>query len=267
VHEDILPMRAKVLAESGLQQGSSSNLDRPANRSACRAAQTRQCRAWTSRPDTTAAAAVVQPEGNPSFVNLNLRRIISATTVAVVLGTTLAACSGADPADDTASQAGAGSSEHNDADTQFAQMMIVHHQGALEMAELAGQKSQDPAVQELAAGIAGAQQPEIDTMTGWLEAWGEDTDPGMAGMDHAGMDMNGMAQEDVMAHLETLEGAEFDASFLEHMIAHHEGAVTRSEAEIQDGANQDATTLAQTIIEDQTAEIAEMEQLAGTVTQ
>ena len=108
----------------------------------------------------------------------------------------------------------------------------------------------------LVAGIAGAQQPEIDTMTGWLEAWGEDT-PGMAGMDHSGMDMDmdmdGMSQEDVMAHLETLEGAEFDASFLEHMIAHHEGAVTMSEAEIQDEANQDATTLVQAIIEDQTA--------------
>lgn len=210
--------------------------------------------------------AVVQPEGNLFFVNLNLRRIISATTVAVVLGTTLAACAGADPADENASQAGSGS-EHNDADTQFAQMMIVHHEGALEMAELAGQKAQDPAVQELAAGIASAQQPEIDTMTGWLEAWGEDTDPDMAGMDHAGMDMNGMAQADVMAHLEALEGSEFDASFLEHMIAHHEGAVTMSEAEIQDGANQDATTLAQTIIEDQTNEIAEMKQIASTVTQ
>ncbi|WP_277212378.1 RICIN domain-containing protein [Isoptericola croceus] len=37
--------------------------------------------------------------------------------------------------------------------------MTIVHQGALEMAELAGEKSQDPAVQELAAGIAGAQQP------------------------------------------------------------------------------------------------------------
>jgi uncharacterized protein (DUF305 family) len=200
-------------------------------------------------------------------VNLNLRRIIRATTVAVVLGTTLAACSGG--ADDTASQAGSGSTEHNDADTQFAQMMIVHHQGALEMAELAGQKSQNPDVQTLAEGIAGAQQPEIDTMTGWLEAWGEDSD-GMADMDHSGMDMegmdmNGMSQEEVMAHLETLEGAEFDASFLEHMIAHHEGAVTMSETEVQDGTNQDAIALAETIIEAQTAEIAEMEQLAGAV--
>ncbi|MFD2027291.1 DUF305 domain-containing protein [Promicromonospora aerolata] len=264
-------MRTKALPESGLQQGSSSNLDRPANGPASRTAQTCHCRARTSRPDTTAAAAAVQPEGNLFFVNLNLRRIISATTVAVVLGTTLAACSGADPADDTASQAGSGSSEHNDADTQFAQMMIVHHQGALEMAELAGEKAQDPAVQELAAGIASAQQPEIDTMTGWLEAWGEQSD-GMAGMDHSGMDMegmdmNGMSQEDVMAHLETLDGTEFDASFLEHMIAHHEGAVTMSEAEIEDGTNQDATALAQAIIEDQTAEIAEMEQLTSTITQ
>ena len=194
-------------------------------------------------------------------MNLNLRRTLHATTVALVVGVALAACSGDDA---SAPQDGSASSEHNDADTQFAQMMIVHHEGAVEMAELAGQTSDTPEIQDLATRIAGAQQPEIDLMTGWLNTWGEDVEAmDHAGMDMGGMDMNGMSQEEVMAHMETLEGAEFDAQFLEHMIAHHEGAIEMAEAEIEDGVNEEATSLAQTIVDAQTAEIAEMEGLAA----
>jgi uncharacterized protein (DUF305 family) len=220
-------------------------------------------------PGCSAAARGEPPKRGFFFVNLNLRRNIGATFVALLLGATIAACSaGGDTAGGTttetsASQGGSVSTEHNDSDTQFAQMMIVHHQGALEMAELAADNAESPEVKELAERISAAQQPEIDTMTGWLDAWGEDT--GMSGMDHsghAGMDMNGMTQEDVMGHLESLEGAEFDAFFVEHMIAHHQGAIEMAEAELEGGINSEAKALAQTIIDDQTAEIAEMEQLA-----
>ena len=40
--------------------------------------------------------------------------------------------------------------EHNEADTMFAQMMIVHHEGAIEMAQLAQEKAVTSEVQELA---------------------------------------------------------------------------------------------------------------------
>ncbi|GAB4087327.1 DUF305 domain-containing protein [Myceligenerans cantabricum] len=198
-------------------------------------------------------------------MHLNLRRTLHTTTVALLVGAALTACSGTgDSADDaSAPQGGATTSEHNDADTAFAQMMIVHHEGAVEMAELAVATSDSPEVKDLATRIADAQQPEIDLMTGWLTAWGEEVEVvDHAGMDMAGMDMNGMSQEEVMGHLETLEGAEFDTQFLDHMIAHHEGAIEMAEAEIQDGVNEDATRLAQTIIDAQTTEIVEMEGLA-----
>lgn len=63
-----------------------------------------------------------------------------------------------------------------------------------------------------------------------------------------------------MTHLDGLAGAEFDAAFLEGMIAHHEGAVKMAEAELADGENPEALALAEKIIADQQAEITEMQE-------
>lgn len=152
---------------------------------------------------------------------------------------------------------------HNGADTMFAQMMIIHHEGAIEMADLAVEQADSQEVRSLAERISAAQGPEIDQMTSWLETWGEETSPmgGMEGMDHGGMDMEGMSQEEAMAELESLAGAEFDQRFLELMIAHHRGAVDMAQDELDGGENPQALDLAQKIIDDQQAEIAEMEEI------
>ena len=190
---------------------------------------------------------------------------------AAALALTLAACGSTDettvPGASTESTQAAGSgavdAAHNDADTEFAQMMIVHHQGAIEMADLAVDKAANEDVRALAERISAAQGPEIDEMTTWLEAWGEDgpEDADMGGMDHGGMDMGGMDMESAMAELDGLSGAEFDRAFLEMMTEHHRGAIEMAEAEVADGQNPQAVALAEKIIEDQTAEIAEMEQM------
>jgi len=191
-----------------------------------------------------------------------------ATALAAALSFSLAACSGSDggagatPSSQTATQDGG---EHNDADAQFAQMMIVHHQGAIEMADLALKEATTPEVRALAQRIADAQGPEIELMSGWLVAWGEDqpADMAMPGMDHGGMDMGGLDQEEAMSDLSGLSGPAFDKRFLELMTEHHQGAVDMSKAEQTDGRNADAVDLAGSIIEAQTAEIGEMASLAA----
>ena len=107
--------------------------------------------------------------------------------------------SSAEPSTDTSAEASAGASsgasdeamaEHNDADVMFAQMMIPHHRQAVEMSEMILTKDGiDPQVTELATTIKDAQGPEIETMTGWLEAWGEPMEPegGMEGHDMGDM--------------------------------------------------------------------------------
>ena len=199
-------------------------------------------------------------------MTLTLRRTLRTTTAAIALAVALAACSGAEDSAGGDAEAGttAASAEHNDADTQFAQMMIVHHEGAVEMAGLAAEKSSSPEVKDLAERIAGAQQPEIDLMTGWLSSWGEDLEAMThEGMDLGGMDMDGMSQEEARDMLGGLSGAEFDEHFLHLMTAHHQGAIEMSQTELEEGVNEEATALAQTIIGAQTQEINEMTELAG----
>ena len=199
------------------------------------------------------------------------QRRLAATATALALAVGLTACSDAtEPAAEpppaatsTAPQVEEEASEHNDADTEFAQMMIVHHQGAIEMADLAVDKADSEDVRALAERISAAQGPEIDEMTSWLQAWGEEEpqDADMGGMDHGGMDMGGMDMESAMAELDGLSGAEFDRAFLEMMTEHHRGAIEMAEVHLADGANAEARELARKIIDDQTREITEMENL------
>lgn len=57
-------------------------------------------------------------------------------------------------------------------DEAFLEMMIPHHQGAIDMAELALKNAGHAELKTMANGIISAQQEEIDQMNGWLSAWG-----------------------------------------------------------------------------------------------
>ena len=135
--------------------------------------------------------------------------------------------------------------------------MIVHHEQAVEMSDLVLEKDGvDPEVVSLAQQIKDAQQPEIETMSGWLEDWGQPSS-GMDGMDHSGM----MMSDDDLAALEAASGGDAGPLFLEQMIEHHQGAIDMARDQIGDGRNPDAVALAEQIVADQTAEIAVMQDL------
>lgn len=190
------------------------------------------------------------------------------TLLAFVLAALLAlsACAGDTPEGESSST----SESHNGQDVAFAQGMIPHHQQAITMAQMAHDRAGSPEVKQLAEEIEAAQAPEIETLTGWLKAWGEDVpsaDAGdeMGGMDHGdiGDGEEGMMSDDRLEQLGQATGAEFDRTWLEGMIAHHQGAVTMAESEIADGKNPDAIAMAQEIKETQNTEIAEMKKLLG----
>lgn len=149
---------------------------------------------------------------------------------------------------------------HNADDISFAQNMLPHHKQALELVDLARANSTDPALLELAGAIADAQGPEIGQMSEMLRSWGQNPD---AAMDHSGHDMSmtGMVDPATMQRLESLRGAEFDTLWLQSMISHHEGAVEMAKAEIANGQNAEAKTLAEHIVSTQEAEIAQMKQM------
>jgi uncharacterized protein (DUF305 family) len=154
-------------------------------------------------------------------------------------------------------------------DLMFAQMMIPHHEQALEMGVLALENSTNDDVRDLAQQIYDGQGPEIEVMQRWL-----DTAPSSGGMSHEMPDgtmmdngmtgpmmdtstMAGMASEETMAELATLTSPEFDILFLQLMIDHHEGALEMVMM-IENSANEEAQALAKDIIAAQKAEIEEM---------
>ncbi|MEV7673953.1 DUF305 domain-containing protein [Streptomyces sp. NPDC088752] len=155
----------------------------------------------------------------------------------------------------------------NDADVLFAQMMIPHHEQALEMAELADGRAENAGVKKLAAAIERAQDPEIRTMRAWLAGWGRpgsaDHGSGHGGGDAAGHGMAGMMSEQDMKDLAGAKGEEFDRAFAELMIAHHEGAVAMAEDERRNGVNPTARKLADDVVRTQSAEVAELRRILG----
>ena len=197
-----------------------------------------------------------------------MRRILRFVVAPVAAGALLLSACGSNSSNSSAglsssTPAGEVTGDFNAADVLFAQGMVPHHEQAVEMAALA----LDPAagasaeIQALATQIQGAQDPEIELMTGWLQAWGQPMDmPGTDDM--AGTEgMDGMMSADDMAGLATLTGAEFDTAWAEMMIAHHEGAITQARTVKAAGSNADVLVLADEIIAAQQAEIDEMKAL------
>lgn len=140
----------------------------------------------------------------------------------------------------------------------FGQMMIPHHEQALELAEMVPDRSTDPAVIALAARIAAEQRPEISGMKALLLQWEVDPNAAAHGSGHAGMAMAGMVDDATMVKLDILNGAKFDALWLQSMINHHRGAIEMARVEIADGRNADMITMARNIASAQQAEVDQM---------
>ena len=209
---------------------------------------------------------------NTKFLTLSAAAIAAALALAACsTGASTPSAASSSPASSASSMPGMGqgmmsssapaaATEHNEADTMFAQGMIPHHVQAVEMSEMMLQKKDIPAsVTDLAARIKAAQAPEIETMTGWLRTRNE---PAAMGAGHT---MDGMMGADDMKQLEAAQGTEAAKLFLTQMVAHHQGAVMMAKTEMSQGKNADAIQLSKDIVTAQEAEIKEMQDLLATL--
>ena len=149
------------------------------------------------------------------------------------------------------SASGVNTSDFSGVDIMFAQMMIPHHQQAIDMSALAESRALSPEVKALASKISAEQGPEIEQMRSWLKAANAPTEMGHQ------MSMDGMLSEAELERLTNASGAEFDELFILGMIAHHEGAIEMAQM-VVDSKNLEARELGETIIKMQTLEIAEL---------
>ena len=193
-------------------------------------------------------------------------RIAGITALAIAASVSLAGCTINMPGSTTDSNGmmdggmmgnNQNSSGFSGSDIMFAQMMIPHHQQAVDMSTLAETHTTNPELLALAKQIKDAQAPEIEQMTGWINNANASMDMGHD------MGMGGMLSDSDMAALAAANGPAFDKLYLEGMIGHHEGALHMAQMVI-DSNNAEAKTLGENIVTSQTAEIAQMKKmLAG----
>jgi uncharacterized protein (DUF305 family)/uncharacterized cupredoxin-like copper-binding protein len=175
----------------------------------------------------------------------------------------------------------AGMNVSQEFDLMFIDMMIPHHEGAIAMAKVALERGEHQEVRDLAKTIVTTQQAEIDQMTAWRDAWYPGAPampmdqmaqmmagmmsgmPGMMGTPGAGMpDMGGMmGMMDPQAEVQALCDAAgaFDEVFLRMMVPHHQSAVVMAEVALLRATRPEVKQLAQSIIDAQQREIAQMQ--------
>jgi uncharacterized protein (DUF305 family) len=149
---------------------------------------------------------------------------------------------------------------HTPADTRFMQRMIPHHEQALRMTALVAGRGAGADVTRLATRIEVSQRDEIAQMRRWLTDRGEAVPPPATGHAGHGASMPGMLTDAQFAQLERSRGVEFDRTFLQFMIQHHEGALVMvRDLYAQGGGVESASDrFAREVNADQTIEIGRM---------
>ena len=115
------------------------------------------------------------------------------------------------------------------ADVKFLQGMIVHHEQAILMSEMADIRTNNETILDLAKRIDASQKDEINFMESWLKDRNEFQNISNSSHQnhkmHTSMNMEGMATPKQLDDLRDAKSTDFDRLFLQLMINHHDGAL------------------------------------------
>ena len=145
-----------------------------------------------------------------------------------------------------------GTAKYTGADVMFLQMMIPHHQQAIDISNIALKISKDAELIALASTIIKSQSAEIVQMQSWLTD--SNSNPGMG---HSMDGMGGILDDAELSALSTATGKIFDALWLKGMIGHHDGAIDMTTM-IRDASNADIKSFGERVVKDQSAQIVQM---------
>jgi len=142
-----------------------------------------------------------------------------------------------------------------DPDNDFAMMMKMHHQGAINMANEELKNGKDTEMLNTAKSIIATQQAEIQQFTAFLAAH-----PAHAPFipEFAMKQDENMMRMDEANDLRPLTG-NTDYDFAQLMVDHHQSAVENSDLELKYGRENATKTLAQNIIDEQKTEIKQFQ--------
>jgi uncharacterized protein (DUF305 family)/predicted small secreted protein len=137
-------------------------------------------------------------------------------------------------------------------DKAFIDAMVPHHQGAVEMAEVALQNAEHEEIKQLSRNIISTQQAEIEELKAIKQQeFGTSRVP--MEMSAHEMQMMGMTDPDALANKNP-----FDMAFIDAMIPHHQSAIVMAQVALEESDNPEIKELAENIVSAQQREIEQM---------
>lgn len=141
-----------------------------------------------------------------------------------------------------------------DFDLDFAKMMKMHHQAAVDMSQIVLAKGDNPQVKGWAQNILNEQKDEIGDLQMFIDNHKMST---MNNHDntHDQLMMSAMKKmEEDMKMMKMYD--DVDKHYVSMMIPHHQSAIDMAQMQLKHGGNAELKKMAQMMIEDQTKEIA-----------
>jgi len=142
-------------------------------------------------------------------------------------------------------------------DERFIDAMVPHHEGAVDMAEVALKNAEYEQIWRLAEDIVSAQEAEIEELKAIKQQeFGTSEVPMEMGAKE--MEVMGMMEPDELANEDP-----FDKAFIEAMIPHHRSAISMAQVALEESDNPKIVEIAHNIVGAQKREIAQMQQWRG----
>jgi uncharacterized protein (DUF305 family) len=141
----------------------------------------------------------------------------------------------------------------NDPEIDFPRMMIMHHQGAINMSNVQIQSGANDSLKRISQKMIAAQQMEIQELNSILASQAVNNSV----MEFTMEQMDHMEKMDQMSDIQLITG-DIDNDFATLMIFHHNSAIENSEAYLMYGTNTQLKNMANMMIDAQKKEIKEL---------
>ncbi len=143
---------------------------------------------------------------------------------------------------------------NGDFDYDFANLMIMHHQMAIDMSRVQIEKGNDQSIKDMANGIVVAQEIEIREMQQFIQNYRIPKNNNQTSNSYKiASEMKTMMDEMNAVKMTN----NIDKDYVAMMIPHHESAVTMAKMQLLFGTQNVLVDLSKNIIEDQSFEIDE----------
>jgi len=144
----------------------------------------------------------------------------------------------------------------DDPDVAFAKMMIMHHQGAINMANEELNSGDDATIKGIATKIKADQQKEIQDLQAFINSY----QPDQPTSSKFNMElMDSMEKAGRQSDLQIITG-DIDHDFSQLMIVHHQSAIENAYAVLEHGTSPTIKTMAHMMIDAQVSEIKQLQE-------